>query len=143
MAVPFSSKSTPSRTRVALGDFNGDEWLDILVYFYVPAPQEPSTVYLNDQHGGFNDTLTRTLDTTPYAIAAAMGDLDGDGSLDIVIAASPTTAPNVGGNIIYSNDGQGNFKRTKNFLSSEGIGAGVALGDVDGDGKLDIVISNQ
>jgi hypothetical protein len=76
---------------------------------------------------------------TPYATgqsasAVALGDLDGDGSLDIAVANNGTVS-------VLLNLGDGTFAPAASydvFASPQSI----ALADFDGDGKLDVVVSN-
>jgi len=61
----------------------------------------------------------------------AVGDIDGDGDLDLVYS---------GGMISYFNDGQGNYT-TGQVLGIHGYE--VNLGDLDEDGDLDLVVDDQ
>jgi len=70
-----------------------------------------------------------------YSIA--LGDIDGDGDLDFVVANN-FSQPNQ----VYVNDGSGNYTDTGQSLGAYRSG-GVALGDVDGDGDLDMVVAND
>ena len=63
--------------------------------------------------------------------------MDGDGDLDIV-------AGNYGEqNVVYLNDGAGNFPTGRNFGTGSDDTYSVAVGDMDGDGDLDIVAGNH
>lgn len=79
-------------------------------------------------------TASRALGTVPSAIA--VGDVDGDGRDDVVLA-------NGGANSVSVHRGSGAF----GFGIAAAFAAGttpqhVALGDVDGDGDLDVVTAN-
>jgi hypothetical protein len=63
-----------------------------------------------------------------------LGDLDGDGDLDALVAINGAT-----GSQVWFNDGMGNFTISDQRLTRGGHG--VALGDFDGDGDLDALIS--
>src|SRR5262245_20720331 len=68
---------------------------------------------------------------------AALGDLNGDGHADLVIANSSNDTVSV-----RLGNGQGSFgAKTDYAVGSNPVG--VALGDVDGDGHLDIVVDND
>ena len=64
----------------------------------------------------------------------ALGDLDGDGDLDAVMAHAALT-----GSHIWLNDGRGCFTSSGQALTPQGHGVGV--GDLDNDGDLDIFVS--
>jgi hypothetical protein len=73
-----------------------------------------------------------TLFAADWTSGQAWGDLDGDGSLDLVVSGQ------LGGNRVLLNGGQGRFARV-DPSGLEGIpAAGVTLLDVDGDGDRDV-----
>ena len=69
----------------------------------------------------------------------SLGDLDGDGDLDIVLAKGRHWPLH---NLILRNDGKGSFA-TETFGTAADRTYSAALADLDGDGDLDIAVSND
>jgi hypothetical protein len=113
---------------IALGDMDGDSDLDI-----VTANSDQSVVYLNDGAGNF--PIGQSFDAGQYV---AVGDVDGDSDLDVVVGNSSRQ------NVIHLNDGQNppSFSLTRSFGSGTDGTSSIAMGDMDGDGDLDIITGN-
>jgi uncharacterized repeat protein (TIGR01451 family) len=124
-------------TAVSLGDLDGDGDLDALI---ANANDEPETVWLNDGTGTFTPHPTASEFDCEHSQDVALGDLDGDGDLDAVVANLPLSEV---GSSVWLNDGHGVFTHhpTIPFLGDD-ANTGVALGDLDSDGDLDAVFSN-
>ena len=116
---------------VTLGDVNGDGKLDIIAANQV---YNNASVLLGNGNGTFQTQADFATDVNPYAIT--MGDVNADGRLDIITGnqGSPTVSVLLG---------TGGSAITANFAPQQSFGAGtpysVTLGDVNGDGRLDIV----
>jgi hypothetical protein len=128
---PSSFSTAPWGTAsLAVGDFNGDGKPDLAV-----ADGAGVSVYLGDGAGDF--TLASTLSSWCTS-SVAVGDFNGDGKPDI---AASQVCTNPGVVLVYLGDGTGNFT----LASSSTVGwpdGSLAVGDFNGDGKLDIAVAN-
>jgi len=96
------------------------------------------TVWLNDGHGHFSPDAARFADTDEAQFwQCRLADLNGDGLIDVF--AIVMTDKGAKGRI-YLNDKKGRFQYTGQPLG-QGILAAVELGDVNGDGSVDAVLS--
>jgi hypothetical protein len=95
---------------------------------------------VQDTHPLPHFTTTIQLDTTSDPSAnVSMGDLDGDGDLDIILAKGRHD-PYV--DKVLLNDGKGHFA-TSDLGPTADRTYTAALADLDGDGDLDVVVSND
>ncbi len=117
----------------AIGDVNGDGRADIVVSSF---GNNSVGVLLNAGTGTFPATATTysTGGSSPTGIA--LGDVNGDGRLDIVVAHQ---GGNVVGVLLNSATTPGTFGTAATYTVSR-QGYSPRLGDVNGDGRLDIVV---
>ncbi len=117
---------------VAVGDLNGDGKMDV-----VYANTGANTVFLNDGTGTLapHSTAPTFGSVADQHTAVALGDVDGDGDLDAVLAV-------YGGNeSVWTNDGTGAFTLRSSFAGL-GYTLDLDLADIDADGDLDALVVN-
>ena len=157
-----SGAPTPFRVPVAIGDVNGDGKRDVVAasfgqYAYL---EMPPLKLLGDYHvhlltgdgqGKFQKDATLWANGTPWSRSfqdsgyglpvLAVRDLNGDGRDDIVAAYPGGYQGGTSLHISVSDPSTGQFVTTGYAFS--GTPAAVAVDDVTGDGKLDIVVATR
>jgi hypothetical protein len=106
----------------------------------------PDHFFRNDGHGRFTDATDEagfTDKALGFGFAVRAADLDGDGLVDVYVANDSDP------NYLYRNEGKGHFKEVATWagcaLDEKGASQasmGIALGDVNGDGVLDVFVTN-
>jgi tetratricopeptide (TPR) repeat protein len=144
---------------VDAGDFDEDGDLDL---FMTHIMEETNTLYQNDGKGLFEDrtieiqlavaSLRRT------AFGTAWVDFENDGWLDLIVlngavrvieelARRGDPYPLHQPNQLFRNDGQGAFSeistRGGTAFETSDVSRGVASGDIDNDGDMDLVVLNN
>ena len=127
-----------SNTRdIALGDIDADGDLDLIVASGDSFLGKSDRVWSNDGSGVFTDTGQALRNNDARSIE--LGDIDGDGDLDLVVGNRGST--NAEPNSVWINDGSGVFTDTGQALGSS-LSESITLGDIDGDGDLDLISGN-
>ena len=137
---------------VAVADVNGDGKPDLLVVndnFYSGVPPGPAAmstagVLLGNGDGTFQAAVTYTTGGY-YADSVAAADVNGDGKPDLLVAnnADNSCAGNRGSVGDLLGNGDGTFQTSMSFCSGDYSANSVATGDVNGDGKPDLVVAND
>jgi Bacterial Ig-like domain (group 3)/FG-GAP-like repeat len=86
-----------------------------------------------------NISVIPASETSAIAFTAAAADLNGDGNSDIVVASSGFSGANSGQVSILLGNGDGTFQTPANIPVVAPI-TGVTIDDMNGDGKLDLVV---
>jgi hypothetical protein len=132
-AAPFPAQGALKYGPVAC-DVDGDADLD--VWFDNAGPNYTEQLLVNDGAGLFADETAERVTGNPNADDNGLAciDLDGDGDLDAAIASLSNEER------VLINDGAGGFALQPNAFSPAGDSTlWFEFGDVDGDGRLDVV----
>ena len=167
MGAAYNSFGQPEASMgIALGDVNGDLKLDLYITHLV---RETNTLYTGTDNGMLDSTgLTGSgAESMPYTgFGTAFLDADHDGDLDLAVANGRVTrnenlAEELAGmdkgarfaaeygepNLMYFNDGNGRLAnacgRAGDFCREILVSRGLATADFDGDGDLDMLLSND
>jgi hypothetical protein len=127
---------------VALGDMDNDGALDLAVAVGESYENEPgeNRVFAGDGSGGFGEEPVWVAPEPAYSFDVQWADFDGDGWLELAFARQQD------GHIIYDND--------EGVLSAAALweadavdgpfeGNTLDIGDVDNDGRVDLVVSDN
>ncbi|WP_145201904.1 CRTAC1 family protein [Planctomycetes bacterium Poly30] len=129
----------------ALFDMDGDGDLDLLLLAGAKRPFDPDSpqsgaghgLFRNDGSGHFEDVSAGAGlgELRGYAMGAAVGDVNGDGALDLFISQ-------LGRDALLVGDGRGRFSDVSDSwnVASREWSSSAAFADHDGDGDLDLFV---
>ena len=132
---------------LAMSDVSGDGKPDLIVTHWCPAcdvnDDAVVSVLLGKGDGTFE--AAQNYDSGGWARSVAVGDMNRDGKPDLLVANDSATGCLSGGAVgVLLGNGDGTFQTVRTYCSGRGFHAfAVSLGDVNGDGRLDVVAANQ
>ncbi|MFT7487541.1 MAG: hypothetical protein ACI9F9_003402, partial [Candidatus Paceibacteria bacterium] len=133
-------------------DYDQDGWLDVFICGYGRLEIEHNNSWIEATNGtpngllrnlggkGFEDVAGKLgLAGTSWTYASAAADYDRDGDVDLYVAND------YGPNQLFKNAGDGRFEEVAvaEGVRDMGNGMGVAWGDLNSDGLLDLYVSNM
>ena len=129
----------------AWADYDNNGTLDLYIVNSALVRPEPNTIlpknrlYRNNGDGTFTDvTDIANVGDTGWGMGCTFADYDNDGDADLYVT-------NYKANVFYLNMGDGTFKRYTSGaggIGHTGFGSGIAWGDFDADGYLELYLGN-
>lgn len=121
----------------AWGDYDNDGDLDL---YLVNGNMGANKLFRNNGGGSFTDVTSGPLGDASSGYGCAWGDYDNDGDLDLYL----TNGGSPSNNKLFRNDGGGVFvDATSPILGDPSTGIGVAFGDYDNDGDIDLYVAHN
>jgi len=137
-ATKTDFSTTGNATGMAVGDLDGDGKADLAV----ADNNGVVSVFRNTSTSGTISYAAKVdFATGTYPRYVVIGDMDGDGKLDLAVANQGSTSVSV---LRNTSSGTGNINfAAKVDMTTGASPSSVAIGDMDGDGKLDLVVQNN
>ena len=137
---------TGSSLSVACGDVDGDGDLDCLVSRADTWFRRTDVLLYRRQAGTWQQSARASVQgVSNYIprIEVKVADLDGDADLDVVAVVTGESAGAITRILCFRNDGGGSFPLASTIQLPGIAGAQLAVGDVDGDADLDLILARQ
>jgi len=144
--VDFSTGGTPSS--VAIGDVDGDGQPDLVTSNAAASANTVSVLRNTTAAGTISFAVKVDFATGAIPRSVAIGDVDGDGNPDIVVANN-ATSPSISTTIsVLRNTSTPGSITASSFAAKVDFTAGsaprsISIGDLDGDSKPDVVVANM
>jgi FG-GAP-like repeat len=128
---------------VATGDFNGDGKMDLaVVNFGDPSASDDGNISILLGNGDGTFQTAKNVAAGKNCAGIVAGDFDGDGKDDVALVRQGNASMNDNGDVsLFLGNGDGTFHPGQVLTPGKNPAAALA-DDLDGDGKLDLVVSN-
>lgn len=129
---------------LAIGDVDGDGAPDIVLVDAVSTdPSQPHRIWLLRQDRTQRGRLLapQVLLESPFAYAAVIADLNGDGAPDIAVDDNALTRGGNGITVLHQNAAARGSFAAPAIVSLTGKVGGIATGDLDQDGHADLAVN--
>lgn len=130
----LSSPGNAPTAGAVSGDFNHDGWPDIA---FISGQENPSFVTVSLGTGSGNFTSGTSYDIGQFPATIQTADVNNDGNLDLIISYA-SNAPVSNYLTILLGNGDGTFRNGTDLTFAEPV-LGFSVGDVNNDGRVDIV----
>ncbi|MFD2520155.1 VCBS repeat-containing protein [Emticicia soli] len=143
--VLLKQKYSTQGPALAVGDVNNDGLDDM---YFGGAAGQAKKLYIQQKNGKFleSNQADFSFDGTTENTDAVFFDADKDGDLDLFVVTGSNefeiNAPELH-DVLYLNDGKGNFKRDLRFPAINENGSCVSVADFDKDGDLDMFVGSR
>lgn len=125
---------------VAIADVNGDGKLDLVVAGGLSFGAVG--ILMGNGDGTFESPVTYD-SGGDGGTSVAIADVNGDGKPDLVVATSSESSKGHGTVGLLLGNGDGTFQLPETYSTGGYLSASVAVGDVNGDDRPDIVVTNE
>jgi hypothetical protein len=121
----------------AVGDFERSGKPDVAVLTSAQSGSQTSYLYILHNSGAGKLSLLNTYALPAPGLQILVGDVNGDGNLDLVVIQTAPPSGNPGYSVLLGN-GDGSFRSPVFYPESQGFGV-ATLVDVNNDKKLDLI----
>jgi FG-GAP-like repeat len=132
--------------RQSPGTLNGDGKKDVATIVITPdgdASTYNLSVLLSNGNGSFQPAALTAIPGNDNDAHILAGDVNGDGKDDIIVGHSAGGQNETSNFDVLISNGDGTFTLGNNYSITSSLLSGGTLADVNGDGKLDVVVVDQ